>query len=197
MNIFTPAGALVRHALTNWGKHRVVAQQPDNIERKLTSCQWTHRVAMITGGNSGIGFATASKLAAHGFHVVMASRNQQTSARRPSRRMHARHRTPASSPSRSTWRHSHRCGSALLLSGQGYSLRLDQQRGGSIPGKQARFTADGFELTFGTNHLRALPVSNLLLDDPDALGPGARLVRVSSQLHIPGYAGGKPPVSIR
>ncbi|MCB0246690.1 MAG: SDR family NAD(P)-dependent oxidoreductase, partial [Anaerolineae bacterium] len=38
------------------------------------------RVAMITGGNSGIGFATAGKLAAKGFHVILASRNQQTSA---------------------------------------------------------------------------------------------------------------------
>ena len=38
------------------------------------------RVALITGGNSGIGFATARKLAAKGFHVIMASRNQQTSA---------------------------------------------------------------------------------------------------------------------
>ena len=38
------------------------------------------RVPMITGGNSGIGFATATKLAAKGFHVIMASRNQQTSA---------------------------------------------------------------------------------------------------------------------
>ena len=36
------------------------------------------RVALITGGNSGIGFATASKLAAKGFHVILASRNQQT-----------------------------------------------------------------------------------------------------------------------
>ncbi len=35
---------------------------------------------MITGGNRGIGFATASKLVARGFHVFLASRNQQTSA---------------------------------------------------------------------------------------------------------------------
>ena len=39
------------------------------------------RVAMITGGNSGIGFATANKLAAQGFGVILASRNQQASAK--------------------------------------------------------------------------------------------------------------------
>ena len=37
------------------------------------------RIAMITGGNSGVGFATASKLAAKGFHVILASRDQQKS----------------------------------------------------------------------------------------------------------------------
>jgi NAD(P)-dependent dehydrogenase (short-subunit alcohol dehydrogenase family) len=38
------------------------------------------RVAMITGGNAGIGFAAVTRLAANGYHVIMASRNQQTSA---------------------------------------------------------------------------------------------------------------------
>ena len=37
------------------------------------------RVAMITGGNSGIGFATVQKLAAQGYTVILASRNQDAS----------------------------------------------------------------------------------------------------------------------
>ena len=41
------------------------------------------RVAMITGGNSGIGFATVQKLAAKGYTVILASRNQEASRRAP------------------------------------------------------------------------------------------------------------------
>ncbi len=37
------------------------------------------RVAMITGGNGGIGFATVQKLVAKGYRVILASRNQDAS----------------------------------------------------------------------------------------------------------------------
>ena len=69
---------------------------------------------------------------------------------------------------------------------------LINNAGGAIPGKQARFTADGFELTFGTNHLGHFLLTNLLLDDLKRSSP-ARVITVSSQLHIPGYGGGPPP----
>ena len=36
-------------------------------------------VAMITGGNGGIGFATVKKLAAKGYTIILASRNQDAS----------------------------------------------------------------------------------------------------------------------
>lgn len=153
----------------------------------------SRRVAMITGGNSGIGFATASKLAAQGFHVIMASRNQQTSAQAIAR-IHARYpdasveSIPLDLASFASVR---QCAAAFQA--KGYPLHvLINNAGGAIPGKQARFTADGFEMTLGTNHLGHFLFTNLLLDNLTRSAP-ARVITVSSQLHNPAYAGGKPP----
>ena len=71
------------------------------------------RVAMITGGNSGIGFATATKLAAQGFHVILASRNQKASTQAIARTMPPI-RPPVSNRSRWTWLLSLRFGSVRL-----------------------------------------------------------------------------------
>jgi retinol dehydrogenase 12 len=151
------------------------------------------RVAMITGGNSGIGFATARKLAGQGFHVILASRNQQTSAQ-------AIGRIRSGNPNASVESLSLDLAScaavrqcAAAFQAKGYPLHvLINNAGGSIPGKQASFTADGFEMTLGTNHLGHFLLTNLLLDDLKRSTP-ARVITVSSQLHIPGYAGGPPP----
>ena len=148
------------------------------------------RVAMITGGNSGIGFATARKLAAQGFHVILASRNQQTSAQ-------AIARIQAGQPTASvesipldlaSFASVRQCAAAFQA--KGYPLHvLINNAGGAIKGKQASFTADGFEMTFGTNHLGHFLLTNLLLDNLKRSAP-ARVITVSSQRHIPGYAGG-------
>lgn len=152
-----------------------------------------HRVAMITGGNSGIGFATAGKLAASGYHVILASRNQQTSAQ-------AIERIRAGNPDASleaipldlaSFAAVRQC--AASFKAKSYPLHiLINNAGGAIPGKQAQYTEDGFELTFGTNHLGHFLLTNLLLSILQQSAP-ARVITVSSQLHIPGYAGGPPP----
>ena len=63
---------------------------------------------------------------------------------------------------------------------------------GSIPGKQASFSANGFELTFATNHLGHFLLTNLLLDNLKRSAP-ARVITVSSELHVPGHGGLPPP----
>ena len=148
------------------------------------------RVAMITGGNSGIGFATARKLAAQGFHVIMASRNQQTSTQ-------AIARIRAGQPDASvesipldlaSFASVRQCAAAFQAQGTPLHVLINNA-GGAIKGQQASFTADGFELTFGTNHLGHFLLTNLLLDELKQSAP-ARVITVSSQRHIPGYAGG-------
>ena len=147
-------------------------------------------VAMITGGNSGIGFATVTKLAARGYHVFLASRNQQRSAQAIAR-IHAGNpeanveSIPLDLASFASIR---QCAAAFQA--KGYPLHLlINNAGGAIPGKHASFTADGFELTLGTNHLGHFLLTNLLLDDIKQSAP-ARVITVSSRLHNPDYAGG-------
>ena len=151
------------------------------------------RVAMITGGNSGIGFATVRKLAEKGFIVILASRNQQTSAQ-------AIERIKSFSPDvivesipldLASFASVHQCVSIFLA--KGYPLHvLINNAGGSVPGKEPKFTADGFEMTFGTNHLGHFLLTNLLLEHLQRSAP-ARVITVSSELHNPTHAGGPAP----
>jgi NAD(P)-dependent dehydrogenase (short-subunit alcohol dehydrogenase family) len=151
------------------------------------------RVAMITGGNSGIGFATVCKLAEKGFVVILASRNQQASAQ-------AIERIHAATPNAvvesipldlASFASVRQCVSTFQTNG--YPLHiLINNAGGSVPGKQASFTADGFELTFGTNHLGHFLLTNLLLEDLKRSAP-TRVITVSSELHNPDHAGGPAP----
>ena len=148
------------------------------------------RVAMITGGNSGIGFATVMKLARRGFAIMLASRNQQASAQAIAR-VHADYPdaiVESISLDLSSFTSVRECAAAFQA--RGYPLHiLINNAGGSIPGKEARFTVDGFELTFGTNHLGHFLLTNLLLEDLKRSAP-ARVITVSSELHNPAHAGG-------
>ena len=153
----------------------------------------SQRVAMITGGNSGIGFATVRKLAEKGFVVFLASRNQQTSKL-------AIKRIKAVTPEAivesipldlASFESVRQCVSAFQSKGSPLHVLINNA-GGSVPGKQASFTADGFEMTFGTNHLGHFLLTNLLLEDLKRSAP-ARVITVSSELHKPGHAGGPAP----
>jgi NAD(P)-dependent dehydrogenase (short-subunit alcohol dehydrogenase family) len=140
------------------------------------------RTAVVTGANSGIGYAAARELARRGAHVVLACRSEQRGAA-------ALERMSAEVPD----------GSLELI-------RLDLGDLGSVREFAAAYarardrldllvnnagvmavaegrTADGFETQFGTNHLGHFALTGLLL--PMLLAtPGARVVTVSSFMHL-------------
>ena len=140
------------------------------------------RTAVVTGGNGGIGLATARELAAHGARVVLACRSEARGAA---------------------------AGDRLVTEVPGALvevLRLDLADLGSVRAFAETFpygrldllvnnagvmalpygtTADGFETQFGVNHLGHFALTGLLL--PRLLAtPGARVVTVSSPAHLMG-----------
>ncbi|MFF8944620.1 oxidoreductase [Streptomyces sp. NPDC014864] len=127
------------------------------------------RTAVVTGANSGIGFAAADALARAGAHVVLAVRD-------PERGRAAASRMPGSTEVR-------RLDLADLASVRDFAASwtapldlLINNAGVMMLPKQR--TKDGFETQFGTNHLGHFALTNLLL--PRVTG---RVVTVSSSAH--------------
>jgi NAD(P)-dependent dehydrogenase (short-subunit alcohol dehydrogenase family) len=125
------------------------------------------RTAIVTGGSSGIGKATAAALARAGAHVVIAARDTEKAAR-------AVREMPGSAEAR-----------ALDLADLGSVRRFAEAWEGPIDllinnagvaADTLRHTADGFETQFGTNHLGHFALTGLLL--PHVTG---RVVTVASQ----------------
>ncbi len=142
------------------------------------------RTAVITGANAGIGFETARVLAAHGALVVLACRNFGKARQAVDRITvsHPQARTgvvrldlaslasirEAAEEIRTTYPHVD-----LLINNAGV-MEVPYER-----------TEDGFELTFGTNHLGHFALTGLVLDSLLAT-PGSRVVTMSSMGHEPG-----------
>ena len=141
----------------------------------------TGRVAVITGANTGLGYETASALAARGAHVVLAVRNLdkgKDAATLISKR----------SPGASVALQELDLTSLDSVRAAAEQLRADHDRidllinnaGVMYPPKST--TADGFELQFGTNHLGHFAFTGLLLDRLLPVA-GSRVVTVSSIGH--------------
>ncbi|WP_369138983.1 oxidoreductase [Modestobacter versicolor] len=130
------------------------------------------RTAVVTGGNSGLGLATARALAAAGARVVLAVRDEARGA--------------AAAAGLTGQVEVRRLDLADLSSVRAFAgawtgdLDVLVANAGIMAVPQAR-TADGFELQFGTNHLGHFALANLLL--PHVTD---RVVTVSSMLHRSG-----------
>lgn len=137
------------------------------------------RVAVVTGANSGIGYAAARELARGGARVLLACRSETRGAE-------ARDRLAREVPGADA--EFARLNLADLASVREFATaypygRLDLLvNNAGVMALPYGTTADGFETQFGTNHLGHFALTGLLL--PTLLAtPAARVVSVSSPMH--------------
>jgi retinol dehydrogenase 12 len=135
---------------------------------------------VITGANTGIGKITARELARRGAHVILACRSADKT--QPVidelKRETSNDKIEFVALDLSDLASVRRCADELLarnipIHGLINNAGLAGSRG---------TTKDGFELTFGTNHLGHYLFTRLLLDRIKQSGP-ARIVNVASQAH--------------
>ncbi len=129
----------------------------------------TGRSVIVTGANSGIGRAAASKLAGAGAHVVLAVRNTDKGRS-----------AAAAMPGETEVRQLDLASLASVrefADGWEGEIHLLINNAGVMVPPLSR-TADGFELQFGTNHLGHFALTNLLLEHVTG-----RVVTVSSGAH--------------
>src|SRR5437899_1367066 len=141
----------------------------------------TGRTAVVTGANTGLGYETATALAAKGAHVVLAVRNIEKG--KAAADLIARAHPGASVAIQEldlTSLDSVRAAADRLRSDHDSIDLLINNAGVMFTPKST--TKDGFELQFGTNHLGHFALTNLLLDRVLA-AKGSRVVTVSSQGH--------------
>ena len=146
----------------------------------MTSKEMEGRTCLITGASNGIGQETAIELAGLGATVVLVARNER---RGRATQSEIKERTGADTE--------------LLLAdlasladvrklADEYRSRHDKLHvlvnNAGAYNKQRELTKDGYEMTFGVNHLAHFLLTDLLLDLIKASAP-ARIINVSSGAH--------------
>ncbi|MFE7075172.1 oxidoreductase [Streptomyces sp. NPDC057620] len=135
------------------------------------------RIAVVTGANSGLGLVTATELARHGAHVVLAVRNTgagEQAARRIGGDVEVRELDLASLASVRAF--------AAGLAADHPAIDLLVNNAGVVLLGPRRSTVDGFEMQLGTNMLGHFALTGLLLDKL-AAAREPRVVSLSSITH--------------
>jgi len=158
----------------------------------MAQTQWTSNdipnqrgtLAVVTGGNSGIGYEAALALAGKGAHVILAVRSAEKgrAAVTSIQRAHPGAQIEVMALDLSNLGSVRQFAETFLQRFKELPLLINNAGVMALPYTR---TADGFEMQFGTNHLGHFALTGLLM--PAILAaPRARVVLVSSGLHAPG-----------
>jgi retinol dehydrogenase 12 len=139
-----------------------------------------HRVALITGANTGIGLVTARELCRQGYQVFIACRSVQTgqAAMAAIRAAVPGAQIELLSLDLGSLDSVRQCATGFLSRGLPLHLLINNA---GLAGARG-LTQSGFELAFGTNHVGHFLLTQLLLDRIKSSAP-ARIVTVASRAH--------------
>ncbi len=144
----------------------------------------TGKTAIVTGGNSGLGYYACRALAARGAQVILACRNQEKGLSAIRRIQNDfPHASLELLPLDLADLHSVHA-FAFSFAEKHARLHILINNAG-LMATPYRQTVDGFELQFGVNHLGHFALTGLLLDQLLAV-PDARVVTVTSLIHASG-----------
>jgi NAD(P)-dependent dehydrogenase (short-subunit alcohol dehydrogenase family) len=139
------------------------------------------QVAVITGGNSGIGKETAAELAQIGAHVIVAARNPKKAAAAID---DIKQRTPDANSEHIPLDLA--SFASVRAFADTFNARFDHLdvlvNNAGLTVNKRKVTEDGHETQFQVNHLSHFLLTNLLLDKLEA-APAARVINVSSTGH--------------
>lgn len=158
------------------------------------AAETTPKTIVLTGGNSGIGFQAALRLAQQGHTLVLPCRTYDKSAETV-KKLQTQVSSGILIPAE--------CNLASLASIQSFSKELQSLLSGdklldtvclnagisrNTAATDVLRTAEGFELTVGTNHFGHFYLNHLLL--PMVRPSGGRIVVTASSVHDPDSPGG-------
>ncbi len=150
---------------------------------------------LVTGGNSGLGFECAHRLAREGWRVLIASRDRDASAEAARRIARESGNDAVSEMGLDLGSTASVRRLAGEIAAAGVPLRALVCNAGLQVSRGPQLSADGFELTFAVNHLGHFLLTNLLLARLRANAP-ARIVVVASGVHDPKLRTGMPKANI-
>lgn len=139
------------------------------------------KICIVTGANSGIGKVTAQKLADAGATVILACRNTEkaTIVRQEIQQKNKEAKVDSIPCDLASF-------ASIRAFVQTFQSRYSQLHllinNAGLFSMQREETQDGFEMTFGTNHLGPFLLTNLLLPLIQKSAP-ARIINVSSAMH--------------